>query len=205
MRRSVAEPCDRAGCATVISDTGSGHLKGASWWGSGGCRRNARFRTDHGPRYEAVRVDLILKRNHPRSNGLCRTKESRAWPGRPDSHPSWRPRPWGSYQQNAGNRCANRRFRRSRPTVRVEVMCSHRVQLYMCSRPSPRSRAPRPPLPCYSTPRIRLTRRATASRRRAVWRARSEGSRPRPVPWGRCRCTGATVGGVGRGSARPAV
>jgi hypothetical protein len=33
------------------------------------------------------------------------------------------------YQQNAGNRCANRRSRRSRPTVRGEVMCSHRVQL----------------------------------------------------------------------------
>jgi hypothetical protein len=25
------------------------------------------------------------------TNGLCHTKESRAWPGRPDSHPSWRP------------------------------------------------------------------------------------------------------------------
>jgi len=33
------------------------------------------------------------------------------------------------YQQNAGNRCATRRSRRSRPTVEVEVMCSHRVQL----------------------------------------------------------------------------
>src|SRR5215216_5439236 len=31
--------------------------------------------------------------------------------GPPDFHPSWRPRPWGSYQQNAGNRCAGRRFR----------------------------------------------------------------------------------------------
>jgi hypothetical protein len=53
------------------------------------------------------------------------------------------PRPWGSYQQNAGNRCANGRIRRSRSTIVAEVMCSHRVQLYMCSRPSPRSRAPR--------------------------------------------------------------
>jgi hypothetical protein len=33
------------------------------------------------------------------------------------------------YQQNAGNRCAKRRSRRSRTTVEVEVMCSHRVQL----------------------------------------------------------------------------
>ena len=32
-------------------------------------------------------------------------------------------------QQNAGNRCAKRRSRRSRPTVEAEVMCSHRVQL----------------------------------------------------------------------------
>jgi hypothetical protein len=34
---------------------------------------------------------LILKGNRPCSNGLCRTKESRARAGRPDSHPSWRP------------------------------------------------------------------------------------------------------------------
>src|SRR5215216_2803287 len=33
------------------------------------------------------------------------------------------------YQQNAGNRCANGRFRRSRSTVEGEVMCSHRGQL----------------------------------------------------------------------------
>jgi hypothetical protein len=33
------------------------------------------------------------------------------------------------YQQNAGNRCAKRRSRRSRSTVQAEVMCSHRVQL----------------------------------------------------------------------------
>jgi hypothetical protein len=33
------------------------------------------------------------------------------------------------YQQNAGNRCAKRRSRRSRSTVGPEVMCSHRVQL----------------------------------------------------------------------------
>jgi len=37
-----------------------------SWW----CR-------------DGPRISLI--------NGLCRTKESRAWPGMPDSHPSWRP------------------------------------------------------------------------------------------------------------------
>jgi hypothetical protein len=33
------------------------------------------------------------------------------------------------YQQNAGNRCAEGRFPRSRPTVEARVMCSHRVQL----------------------------------------------------------------------------
>jgi hypothetical protein len=33
------------------------------------------------------------------------------------------------YQQNAGNRCAKRPFRRPRSTVGAEVMCSHRVQL----------------------------------------------------------------------------
>ena len=33
------------------------------------------------------------------------------------------------YQQNAGNRCANRRFPRWRSTVEAEVMCSHRDQL----------------------------------------------------------------------------
>jgi hypothetical protein len=37
-----------------------------------------------------------------------------------------RPHP---YQQNAGNRCAKRRSRRSRSTVEAKVMCSHRVQL----------------------------------------------------------------------------
>jgi hypothetical protein len=33
------------------------------------------------------------------------------------------------YQQNAGNRCAKRRSRRSLLTVVAEVMCSQRVQL----------------------------------------------------------------------------
>jgi hypothetical protein len=33
------------------------------------------------------------------------------------------------YQQNAGNRCARRRSRRSRLTVEVQVMCSHCVLL----------------------------------------------------------------------------
>src|SRR5215217_1322970 len=34
-----------------------------------------------------------------------------------------------AYQQNAGNRCAHGRCRRSRSTVEGEVMCSHRGQL----------------------------------------------------------------------------
>ena len=37
---TVAEPCDSDGCATLISVTGSGRLRGASWRGRGGCRRN---------------------------------------------------------------------------------------------------------------------------------------------------------------------
>ena len=41
--RSVAEPCDRAGCATLISHTSSGRLYGGWWRGSGGCRRNVRL------------------------------------------------------------------------------------------------------------------------------------------------------------------
>jgi hypothetical protein len=36
MVRTVAEPCDRPGCATLIADTGSGHLLGGCWRGSGG-------------------------------------------------------------------------------------------------------------------------------------------------------------------------
>ena len=45
MRGSVAEPYDRAGCATLISDTGSGRLPSGSWRGSAGCRRKDRFWT----------------------------------------------------------------------------------------------------------------------------------------------------------------
>src|SRR5215207_5790008 len=37
--------------------------------------------------------------------------------GPPDSHPSWRPRPWGSYQQSRAERCADRRFPRSFASV----------------------------------------------------------------------------------------
>jgi hypothetical protein len=38
-------------------------------------------------------------------------------------------KPWATYQQNTGNRCADRRLPRSRPTVGAEVKCSHSVQL----------------------------------------------------------------------------
>jgi hypothetical protein len=62
---------------------------------------------------EGPRISLI--------NGLSCTKESRAWPGHPILIPRGGPRPCGSYQQNTGNRCANRRSRRSRSTVEVEV------------------------------------------------------------------------------------
>ena len=44
---TVSQPSDSGGCATLISDTGSGHLQGGLGRGSGGCRRNARFRTVH--------------------------------------------------------------------------------------------------------------------------------------------------------------
>src|SRR5215217_5832805 len=37
------------------------------------------------------------------------------------------PRPWGSYQLNAGNRCADRHSCRSRPTVRAKGMRSNSV------------------------------------------------------------------------------
>jgi hypothetical protein len=125
-----------------------------------------------------------LKENRPCINGLYRTKESRTWPGTPILIYRGGHRPWGSYQQNVGNRCANGRIRRSRSTIVAEVMCSHCVQL--CALVLHRDPAHLgPPLPCYSTPRTRLTRRTTASRRRAVCRARSEGSSPRPVPRGR--------------------
>jgi hypothetical protein len=69
------------------------------------------------------------RRPHPetkiaRTSGLCRT-ESRAWLDMlSDSHPSWRPRPWGSYQQSRAYRYATLRFCRSRATVRGEVMRS---------------------------------------------------------------------------------
>jgi hypothetical protein len=62
-------------------------------------------------------------------NGLCRTKESRARPGRPILIPRGGPRPWGSYQLNAGNRCADGRFRRSRATVGAKVMRSIGAQV----------------------------------------------------------------------------
>ena len=42
---SVTEPCDRAGCATLVSDTGSGRLLSTLRRGSGSCRRNPRLRT----------------------------------------------------------------------------------------------------------------------------------------------------------------
>jgi hypothetical protein len=36
---TLAKPCDRRACATLISDTSSGRLQGGQWWGSDGwCR-----------------------------------------------------------------------------------------------------------------------------------------------------------------------
>jgi hypothetical protein len=70
---------------------------------------------------EGPRVSLI--------NGLCRTKESRAWPGTPILIPRGGPRPWRSYQLNAGNRCADRPFRRSRATVGAKVIGSIGTQV----------------------------------------------------------------------------
>jgi hypothetical protein len=46
------------------------------------------------------------------------------------------------YQQNAGNRYAKRRSRRSCPTVEGQVMCSHRVQLCVLPCAFPRRIAP---------------------------------------------------------------
>ena len=59
-----------------------------------------------------------------RINGLCRTKESRAWPGTPILIHRGGHRPWESYQLNAGNRCADRPFPRSPATVGAGVMRS---------------------------------------------------------------------------------
>ncbi|MDQ3929813.1 MAG: hypothetical protein M3328_11810, partial [Chloroflexota bacterium] len=42
---TVSQPSDSGGCATLISDTGSGRLLRGLRRGSGDCRRNARFRT----------------------------------------------------------------------------------------------------------------------------------------------------------------
>src|SRR5215213_8887278 len=41
MSLTVSQPSDTGGCATLISDTGSGRLQGGWWRRSGGCRRNA--------------------------------------------------------------------------------------------------------------------------------------------------------------------
>jgi hypothetical protein len=45
MSLTVAEPCDNASSATLLSDTSSGRALGSWRRGSGGCRRNERFRT----------------------------------------------------------------------------------------------------------------------------------------------------------------
>ena len=57
-----------------------------------------------------------------------------------DSHPSWRPRPWGSYQLSRAQRCADRR---SLATVRSEVM---RCKTASLSRPA----KPTTGLPVYA-------------------------------------------------------
>jgi hypothetical protein len=66
-----------------------------------------------------IRLDWHLKRVDQRLH--CSEADLWAW-----LDLNQRPHP---YQQNAGNRCANRHSRRSRSTVEGEVMCSHRVQL----------------------------------------------------------------------------
>jgi hypothetical protein len=65
MPLTVAEPCDTAGYATLIVDTGSGRLPAGCWRGSEACRRTGRFRT----------VDLRLDRSqatHETSGAWCR-------------------------------------------------------------------------------------------------------------------------------------
>ena len=49
MRLTVSQPSDTGRGATLISDTGSGHLLRACRRGSGGCRRKKRFRTAGDP------------------------------------------------------------------------------------------------------------------------------------------------------------
>jgi hypothetical protein len=62
-----------------------------------------------------------------RLNGLCCTKESRAWPGPPILIPRGGHKPWRSYQQSRAYRYATLRFRRSPPSVKGEVMRSNRA------------------------------------------------------------------------------
>jgi hypothetical protein len=64
-------------------------------------------------------------------SGLAAPRERRR---RPDdrtfsSVAGGRPRPWEAYQQNAGNRCADSRFRRSHPTVGAKG-CVQTAQRY---------------------------------------------------------------------------
>ena len=120
----------------------------------------------------------ILKRKSPVYQRALRTKESRTRPGRPILIPRGGPRPWGSYQLNAGNRCAKRRSRRSRSTVEGEVMCSHRVQSssYMLSRrdwtsqPCPDHRCI-PPYRCPLHRNLPAHAHATCSFQQSWWHA----------------------------------
>jgi hypothetical protein len=46
MPLTVAEPCDTAGYATLIADTGSGRIQDPGKVAAAACRRNDRFFTD---------------------------------------------------------------------------------------------------------------------------------------------------------------
>jgi len=73
--------------AALVDHLHRGHLLVGVGKAPGGADRSGdaerRARSNSSWCREGPRVSLI--------NGLSRTKESRAWPGTPDSHPSWRP------------------------------------------------------------------------------------------------------------------
>jgi hypothetical protein len=63
MPLTVSQPSDSGGCATLISDTGSGHCERPWRRGSGGCRRIGGglpegYRGAAGPLLSALEVDL---------------------------------------------------------------------------------------------------------------------------------------------------
>jgi hypothetical protein len=79
--------------------------------------------------WEELNLRLHPERKSPVDQRALPHQGEPSLAGHPILIPRGGHRPWGSYQQNARNRCANGRSPRSHRTVGVEVMCSHCVQL----------------------------------------------------------------------------